>query len=129
MSRYPGVMTPDTGAGRYLARRLEDAEYLHAYSRARERIAQVDRVIRALDERRIATGISKAELARRAEMPPDAVRRLFAAGASNPTLRTLTAIAEALGLDVAVVEQPMQAQRSGVTRAPPADARTRRRTA
>lgn len=122
-------MTPQTGAERYLGGRLEDAEYHYAYSRALERIAQVDRVIWALDERRVALDISKAELAKRAEMPPDAVRRLFAAGASNPTLKTLTAIAEALGLDIAAVERPAEPRRSNVTRARSAAARTRRRTA
>lgn len=122
-------MTPRTGAERYLEGRLEDADYRDAYRRADERIGQVDRVIRALDARREELSISKAELARRAAMPPDAVRRLFAAGPSNPTLRTVTAIAEALGLDIAAVEQTATARGSTITRERSGAARTRRRTA
>lgn len=129
MSRYPGCMTPRTGAERYFDRRLEDIEYREGYERARERIAQFDEVIRALDERRVKLDLSKAELARRAEMPPDAVRRLFASGPSNPTLRTLTAIAEALGLKIAAIHRAAASSGSSVTRARSADARTRRRTA
>lgn len=122
-------MTPRTGAERYLEGRLKDAEYRAAYSHAREQIAQVDRVIRVLDERRSELSITKAELARRAEMPPDAVRRLFSAGPSNPTLRTLTAIAEVLGLDIAAVERTGDPKRSGVSQERSDDAQTRQRTA
>jgi len=99
------------GAEQYLESRLKDAEYRADYSHAQERIALVDRVMRVLDERRAELSISKAELARRAEMPPDAVRRLFATNAANPTLKTLTAIACALGLDIAVVERTADPQR------------------
>ncbi len=122
-------MTPQTGAERYLDSRLKDAEYHAAYSHARERIAQVDRVLRVLDERRAELSITKAELARRAEMPPDAVRRLFSAGPSNPTLRTLTAIAEVLGLDIAAVEPNGGQKRSRLSQEQSDDAQTRQRTA
>lgn len=104
-------MTPRTGAERYLGSRLKDAEYRAGYSHAQQRIAQVDRVIRVLDERRVELSISKAELARRAELPADVVRRLFAAKAANPTLKTLTAIADALDLDIAAVERTADPQR------------------
>ena len=86
-------MTDRTGAERYLKGRLRDPEYRHAYERSRQRIDQIDRVIRALDDRREELHFSKAELARRAEMPPEAVRRLFSAERPNPTLHTLAAIA------------------------------------
>ncbi len=122
-------MTPRTGAERYLERRLDDFEYREAYERARERIAQFDQVIRALDERRVELDLSKAELARRADMPPDAVRRLFASGPSNPTLRTLTAIAETLGLEIAAIKRAVVSSGSSVTRARPFDGQTRRRSA
>ncbi len=122
-------MTPRTGAERYLERRLEDFEYREAYEHARERIAQFDQVIRALDERRVELALSKAELARRADMPPDAVRRLFASGPSNPTLRTLTAIAEALGLEIAAIKRAAVSSGSSVTRARHVEGQTRRRSA
>src|SRR5690606_3996253 len=66
--RYDGVMTERTGAERYLRSRLDDPEYRAAYERSRQRIDQIDRVIRTLDDRREALNLSKAELARRAEM-------------------------------------------------------------
>ncbi|MEO6122316.1 MAG: helix-turn-helix transcriptional regulator [Ilumatobacteraceae bacterium] len=56
--------------------------------------------MRALDERRDAVGMSKAELARRSEIAPEAVRRLFSAHSPNPTIATLTAIADTLGLEL-----------------------------
>src|SRR5918995_5896829 len=95
------VMTaPRTGAERYLARRLEDADYREAYEEARERISQIDAVIRALDERRSQLNLTKAELARRAGIKPEAVRRLFSAETPNPTLNTLVALAAALELEL-----------------------------
>jgi DNA-binding phage protein len=106
-----------TGAERYLKARLGDPEYRAAYDRARERIEQVDRVIRALDERRVQLELSKAELARRAEMPPEAVRRLFSAERPNPTLNTLAALADALGLDLTPAKKPALHPARSATRA------------
>jgi len=117
---------PRTGAERYLVRRLTDPEYREAYERARERIDQVDAVIRAFDARRIELNLTKAELARRAGVKPEAIRRLFSAEKPNPTLSTLVALAGALDLELH--PQP----RSAATRPTPgrsAAARTRTRTA
>jgi DNA-binding phage protein len=117
---------PRTGAERYLADRLEDPEYRVAYEQARERIEEIDRVIRALDERRAELNLTKAELARRAGVKPEAIRRLFSAEKPNPTLGTLVALAGALGLEL--MPQPRRARataspvRSGASG-------TRRRTA
>jgi DNA-binding phage protein len=93
-------MREPTGAERYLEERMRDPSYRGAYERSRSRIGQVDRIVRALDARRQELNLSKAELARRAEMAPEAVRRLFSAERPNPTLQTLAAIADALGLDL-----------------------------
>jgi len=89
-----------TGAERYLARRLEDPEYRQAYEGARERIEQIDSVIRAFDARREELRLTKAELARRAGVKPEAIRRLFSAEKPNPTLTTLVALAGALDLEI-----------------------------
>ncbi|MBI2170305.1 MAG: helix-turn-helix transcriptional regulator [Actinobacteria bacterium] len=101
-----------TGAERYFAERLTDADYRRHYHEARARIAQVDAVIRALDERRTALSFTKAELARRAGVKPEAVRRLFSAETPNPTLNTLVALAQALGLELrpqeAAVAKPVR---------------------
>ncbi len=122
-------MEQRTGAERYLDTRLRDPEYRAAYERALERTHQIDRVIRALDERREELDLSKAELARRAEMAPEAVRRLFSAERPNPTLHTLASIAEALELDLLPTEKGGSAPRgSSSTRGRSAAAGTRRRT-
>lgn len=49
---------------------------------------------------REALGLSKAELARRAGLPPEAVRRLFTMRSPNPTATTLVALARAMDLDL-----------------------------
>jgi transcriptional regulator with XRE-family HTH domain len=61
-----------------------------------------DDVVRSLDARREELGMTKAELARRADMPPPMIRRLFSQQHKNPTLTSLVAIAEALDVRVCV---------------------------
>lgn len=114
-----------TGAERYLARRLEDPEYRQAYEDARERIDQVDAVIHALDARRRELDLTKAELARRAGVKPEAIRRLFSAERPNPTLATLVALAGALDLDIV----PTARRPRSASRRPSGAYGTRRRTA
>ncbi len=89
-----------TGAERYFAKRALEPGFADAYDESRRRIDQIDRLVRALDDRRDELGLSKAELARRAEIAPEAVRRLFSADSPNPTIATLTAIADTLGLEL-----------------------------
>lgn len=89
-----------TGAERYLTSRLEDPEYRQAYEEARERIEQIDSVIRTFDSRREELHLTKADLARRAGVKPEAIRRLFSAEKPNPTLTTLVALAAALDLEI-----------------------------
>ncbi len=74
--------------------------FTDAYDEARRRIDQIDRLVLALDEQRETMGITKAELARRADLAPEAIRRLFSADGPNPTIGTLTAIADALELEL-----------------------------
>ncbi len=91
---------PRTGAERYFAKRMESTEYSEAYERARAEIALIDLVMNSLDERRCELGLSKAELARRAQLKPAAVRRLFSSETANPTLSTVAALASALDLEI-----------------------------
>ena len=92
-----------TGAQRYFeARAADSAEYRDALEAARSRIAAVDSVVRALDERRKVLGLSKAELARQAGMRPEVVRRLLGAGPANPTLATVISLASAMSLDITI---------------------------
>ena len=114
-----------TGAERYLARRLEDPAYRRAFEEARERVDQIDAVIRAFDARREELHLTKAELARRAGVKPEAVRRLLSAARPNPTLATLVALAGALDLQIV----PTPRRGAPATPAPSAASGTQRRSA
>lgn len=116
---------PRTGAERYFAKRLEDAEYRQAYTEARGRIEQIDSVIRAFDSRREELHLSKAELARRAGVKPEAIRRLLSAERPNPTLSTLVALASALDLEI----MPKPRRGSSTSRVRSAASGTQRRSA
>lgn len=89
-----------TGAERFIAQQKRAPAFRRAHTDATRRIRQVDDLVRALDEAREAQGMTKAELARRAGMAPEAVRRMFSASGVNPTATTLIALACALGLEV-----------------------------
>jgi len=111
------TVTP-TGAERYLAGRLADDQYREDFAVARERIEQVDSVIRSFDSRRKELHLTKAELARRAGVKPEAIRRLFSVERPNPTLTTLVALAGALGLEIQTTpraEEPTRAAQSAAS--------------
>ena len=94
-----------TGADKYFERRSTEPGYADAYDAARRKIDQIDQLVRALDSRRETLGMTKAELARRADLTPEVVRRLFSADSPNPTIGTLTALADSLGLELVPQEQ------------------------
>lgn len=99
---------------RMIAGRMDDPEFRAEYERARREISQVDAVIRQLDDRREAAGLSKAELARHIGRDPSSIRRLFTAE-SNPELLLVASIAEQLGADVRIVPRGRgRRRRSGV---------------
>ena len=110
MSRYGEAMSPRTRAERYLLDRRGDPDYDRAYTAARRRIDQIDAIIRALDERRCDLDLSKAELARRADLRPEVIRRLFSAESPNPTLSTVVALAGALELELTA--EPLEDSRA-----------------
>jgi ribosome-binding protein aMBF1 (putative translation factor) len=88
---------------RRLARRLEeDPEFRLEFERQRREIAQIDAVVRQLDELREEAGMSKAELARAIGKEPSSIRRFFTADV-NPELKTVAAVADILGAEVKVV--------------------------
>lgn len=87
-----------------LKRGLKDPKFRAEYERVREEIRQIDEVMRQLDDLREASGLSKADLAREVGKHPAAIRRLFTAEA-NPELKTVAAIANALGAEIRVIPQ------------------------
>ena len=99
---------------RRLARRLdEDSEFRAEFERQRREIAQIDAVVRQLDELREKAGMSKAELARAIGKEPSSVRRFFTADV-NPELKTVAALADVLGARVEVVAgEGARAKRAG----------------
>ena len=87
---------------RRLSKRLaEDPEFRAEFEQQRRQIDQVDAVIRQLDSIRERAGMSKADLARAIGKEPSAVRRIFTA-AVNPELKTVAAVADALGAKVEI---------------------------
>jgi DNA-binding phage protein len=115
-----------TGAERYLSNRLNSPDYRAEYKAAKDRIARIDTIVRSLDARRAAMGLTKAELARRAGMKPEAIRRLFSVERPNPTLSTLVALAAALDLEIRPEPLP---SRTRVTASRTVASRIRARTA
>jgi DNA-binding phage protein len=92
------------------AERMRDEEFREAYEQAAGAIAQTDHIIRMLDELRADLGISKAELARRIDRNASSIRRLFTAHQARPELPLIAAIAEALGLRLALVPETPEAE-------------------
>lgn len=96
-------MARKTGAERYFETRGNNAEYRAAYARARSSIDEVDQIVGAIEEKRVALGISKAELARRVGVAPESVRRLLSTDHANPTLSTVVSLAKVLDMDIVAV--------------------------
>lgn len=101
------MVRPRTGAECYIEKQKEDPEFRAAHEAAARRIRRIDDLVRAIDARRVELGWTKAELARRAGMPPEAVRRLFSMEGPNPTAATLVSLADALDLEL--VARPARA--------------------
>jgi DNA-binding phage protein len=101
----------DTGYhDRRLARRLqEDPEFRAEFERQQREIAAIDAIVNRLDALREEHGMSKADLARAIDKNPAAIRRLLTAS-GNPELRTVVAMAEALGAEVKIVPRPASRQ-------------------
>jgi DNA-binding phage protein len=68
--------------------------------------------VNQLDSLRTTHCMTKAELAREIGKNPASVRRLFTAPA-NPELRTVVAMADALGADVVIVPRSRRSKRPG----------------
>ncbi|MCA1835336.1 MAG: helix-turn-helix domain-containing protein [Actinobacteria bacterium] len=125
-------MAARTGAERYFEKQRKDPEYERAYREASASIRAVDALVRSIDERREAWGLSKAELARRAGLPPETVRRLFTMRSPNPTATTIAALANALDLNL--VTEPRRAsgwqvRKAAASKAILSRARTSKQTA
>lgn len=90
---------------------MKDPEFRDEFERASREIKAIDAIVNELDSLRTTHGLTKAELAREIGKNPASVRRLFTAPA-NPELRTVVAIADALGADVVIVPRSRRRKRS-----------------
>ena len=95
---------------RRVTERMDDPEYRAEFERMSREIAQVNAVMRALDGLREQGAMSKAELARVIGRNDAVVRRFFTAQ-SNPELRTIAAMAEALDAEIRIVPRRKAARR------------------
>jgi DNA-binding phage protein len=89
---------------------MKDPEFRTEFERATREIKAIDAIVNELDSLRTTHGMTKAELAREIGKNPASVRRLFTAPA-NPELRTVVAMADALGADVVVVPRSRRSKR------------------
>jgi DNA-binding phage protein len=87
---------------RRLERRLTDPEFRAEFERQTHEITAMDQIVNQLDGLREQQGMSKAQLARAIDKNPAAIRRLLSAS-GNPELRTVVAMAQALGAQVKIV--------------------------
>lgn len=93
-----------TGFDRYVATRMKSKTFADAHAQATAEISATDAIVRKIDEARDRAQITKAVLARRAGMSPEAVRRLLTAQDVNPTLDTISRLATELGMKLTLVK-------------------------
>jgi DNA-binding phage protein len=99
---------------RLLADRMKDPEFRAEFERASREIKAIDAIVNELDSLRTTHGLTKAKLAREIGKDPASVRRLLTAP-TNPELRTVVAMADALDADVVVVPRSRRRKRTGRT--------------
>lgn len=63
----------------------------------------MDKIAKKIKERRLALGLSRDKLARITEITPKSI--IAIEGGKMPSVRTLMAVADALGLELALVEK------------------------
>lgn len=97
---------------RWLEDKLADPEFREEFERQRREIATIDAIVNELESVRSDLGMSKADLARAVGKHPASIRRLLTARGGNPELRTVVAIADALGLEVQLVAKKASRPRS-----------------
>lgn len=102
----------DSHHDRRLARRMEDPEFREEFEREVAEAKAVDALVNALDELRAARGMSKADLAREIDKNPSSIRRMLTLEGSNPELRTVVAMANALDADLCLVARPKNRRRA-----------------
>ena len=104
-------MKARTGFDEFFDQQMQDPKFAAAYREARAEIDTTDALIRALDDARVAGGITKAELARRIGAKPEILRRLFTAENPNPTIHTVFKLVDALDFHLELVPNRSRVRR------------------
>lgn len=102
---------------------LRDPEFERQFVLASERVATIDRIVKALDEIRTQRGMTKADLARAAGRTPESLRRLFTAASTNPQLGLIAELAAVLGYRVVLAPMTVAERRSAAVLRQHPDAR------
>lgn len=84
------------------ARKLADPAMRNLYDEQRRTFDVIRQIVEIVEQQRLQLGISKQELAQRAGANPAAIRRLLTSNQGNPTLQTLVALCDALGLELVI---------------------------
>ncbi len=92
-----------TGFDKYFEGRMKEPTFAAEYTQARAEIDAIDGLIRALDQARERSGLTKAELARRIDAKPEIIRRLLTDEGGNPTMATVLKVASAVGCHLELV--------------------------
>ncbi len=91
-----------TSFDRRFDRWMQEPEFAESYALHRARIDAIDTLMRAIDEERERRKMTKADLARRIDAEPAAIRRLFTESRPNPQIGRLVDMAHELGLEITV---------------------------
>ena len=91
-----------TSFDRRFDRWMQEPEFAESYALHRARIDAIDTLMRALDDERERRNMTKADLARRIEAEPAAIRRLFTEARPNPQIGRLVDMAHELGFEITV---------------------------
>lgn len=91
-----------TAYEQYRTKRLSDPGFKALYDQKRSEIDAIDMILSQIEVRRAELGLTKIDLARLVDAPPESVRRLLSDRSSNPTLFTVMKLVSVLGLEIEV---------------------------
>jgi len=94
---------------------LQDPAARDEYERSYRHALFLRRLLQQLEAERVQAGITKTELAHRVGVNPSAMRRLLTAETSNPTLKTMLGVFDALGLEFSLTPSKGLVMRERIT--------------
>ncbi len=94
---------------------LQDPAAREEYERSYRYALFLRQLLQQLETTRVQSGITKAELAHRVGVNPSAIRRLLTAETSNPTLKTMLGVFDALGLELSLTPSKRVMTREKIT--------------